>query len=464
MYKSRLFSILQTFDKQDWISFGKYLISQSNEDSDPQKLYAYIEKHKNNLSHPRLEAAKTNETLFPKMNAKSFRNILSRLNVVLLEYIAIDEMQRDSRNSALFTIEGLNRRGVYNYASSQKEKYTEQLNAEILNLWTPWYRHRLLHQLKYSDNPQKYGKNSPLLNEIMHTFQEVNDRFRSFYQLDTTLIQQVDPDGLLEETLQLINYKNVKAKPQEYTNLMAQLILLNTTSSEEIYYELKARIMHVQLAQEEQIICYTYLRRYLTKKIGEGAHYLQEYADLTLWAIDRGIMLHEGKISPIRYINIVELLSAAARWKRLDELIPIYGSLLKDENQDEVINLALATKYTWQLEPKEALDYLNRPFSAKRSLKISHRRLQLLNYLTLYHNNFDFMDVQINNFQSLLTREHHKNQISELIYANNKNLCNLMQQIINNKLTKVEELNNYAEGLSSRNLLIKITKSCGLIS
>ena len=104
MQRSKLFSLLSTFDEADWGSFNRYLKSEINPQSDPYVLYKYIAKYSHQLDHAKLDADYVNETLYPEKSPKAFRNILSRLSTYVVDYIAHDAYTEDTRSKSIYPV------------------------------------------------------------------------------------------------------------------------------------------------------------------------------------------------------------------------------------------------------------------------------------------------------------------------------------------------------------------------
>lgn len=462
MENSRLIRILKTFTKADWLQCNRYLKAFSNDGSDTLSLFEYILKNKSDLGHKALQGDTCHQQLFPKKDAKSFRNILSRLTSDILDYLALDQMRKEKRFGYLHTIENLDSRGLYDLTLLHAKKYHQLLDKEDINLWTPWYRHRLLHQLKYSDNPYKDGRNSYLLHEIMQSYHKMNEQFKSFYYLDTCLIEQVEPDKYLPITREIVNYQKVEAS-NPFNELFSRLIMLYEHPRDELYDQIILILDNSDYKVEEMIVAFVHLRRYLVKALRKNRKYLYKYADLSLWALNKGFLLHEEIIDPITYINVINVLNAADRTAESLNIIESYKEKLPNRNREEIINLCYANLYTNQLKPSEALNYLYKDQKLKRSLKITHRRLVLLNLLHLHHDNFEFIDTQINNFQSLLAREMKKNSIGSNIQKLGNNFCAILKKIVRREIRTKEEFEKIEEVYSGRIMLEKIVLKCGLI-
>jgi len=462
MQKSKLLSLFRTFDDEDWGQFNRFLKGQMTLQSGPYVLYKYIAKYSHQLDHAKLNADYVNEKLYPNKNAKSFRNILSRLTIYVMDYIAHAAYMADARSKSIYLVAGLNKRGLYDQAVKQRDKYLSELDQDHHSLWTPWYRHRMLHQMKYSDNSLNARKGSALLHELMQCYQDMDKRFRAYYELDSRQIEQVEPDDMLQETRTLINYGHTNAQ-NPYDKLYALMIHLHETESMDIYDEIVNYIRENDFSKKDLLIAFVHLKRYILKQIYRGDSYLQTYADLTTWALDKRFILSDKVLDPIRFYNVVSIFNAAERWEQSIELINTRHPRIDKNSSEDTKNLALAHLYTSQLDPSKALELLHLPFKTKQSLKSVHRTLILLNLLHLHYDKYEFIDTQLINFNSFIKREYGKKQISEGFSMNALNMSKVIKKMIRREITHTEQVINKQEKIGSRMLLIRIGKKCGLL-
>ena len=464
MQKSKLFSLLGTFDEGDWGNFKRYLKGEINPQSDPYVLYKYIAKYSHQLDHAKLDADYVNETLYPEKSPKAFRNILSRLSTYVVDYIAHDAYTEDTRSKSIYLVAGLNKRGLYDLAAKQRDKYLSEIDEDHHSLWTPWYRHRMLHQMKYSDNAHNARRGSALLHELMHCYQDMDKRFRAYYELDSRLIAQVEPDDQLPAAKALINYRhndNDTRKP--YDKLYALLIQLHETDSMDIYNDVVEYIATNKFSKVDLFVAYTHLKQNLSKMIYQGDSYIQTYADLTTWALDQGFILNEKVLDPIRFYNVVCVFNAASRWEISTDLIDDKSPDIEKTRRIDIKNLALAHLFSYKLEPHTALELLYLPFNERQSAKSTHRTLILLNLLNLHSDKYEFMDTQLTNFNSFIKRECNKKQISLRYYTNALNMSKVIKKMMRREITLAQQVVNEKGEMSSRMLLLRIGKKCGLL-
>jgi len=462
MQKSKLFTLLGTFDEADWGNFKRYLKGEINPQSDPYLLYKHIASYSHQLDHAKLNADYVNEKLYPEKNPKAFRNILSRLSSYVMDYIAHVAYMADTRSKSIYLVAGLNKRGLYDLAIKHRDKYFSEIEKDHHSLWTPWYRHRMLHQMKYSDNAHNARRGSALLNELMHCYQEMDNRFRAYYELDSRQIEQIESDDKLPETKTLINYRQTNAN-NPYDILFALLIQLHEAESVDIYNEIVDYIKDNKFSKKDLLITYAHLKRHILKRIYQGDSYLQTYADLTIWALDEGFILNDKVLDPIRFYNVVSIFNTAMRWETSTELIDAKAPYIEKSSRNDIKNLALAHLYSYKLEPVKALELLQQPFNQRQSSKSTHRTLILLNLLHLHPGKYEFMDTQLTNFNSFIKRECNKKQISLRYYTNALNMSKVIKKMMRREITLAEQVIKKEEEISSRMLLLRIGKKCGLL-
>ena len=86
-----------------------------------------------------------------------------------------------------------------------------------------------------------------------------------------------------------------------------------------------------------------------------------------------------------------------------------------------------------------------------------------MNLLHLHPDKYEFMDTQLTNFNSFIKREHIKKQISAGYFTNALNMSKVIKKMIRREITLAEQVINKEEKISSRMLLLRIGKKCGLL-
>lgn len=383
---------------------------------------------------------------------------MSRLNSHVLDYIAMDQYLHDPRNQSLMLVEGLNRRGLYRTAVKHADKFKSELDHDVVNLWTSWYRHRLLHAMKYSNNPETNRRSSYLLHEIMHNYGIMDIGFRAFYKLDACLITQVEPDELLPQTIDWISYLP-STEINAFTSIFDKLIELTHNPNISLYEYIFERLQGGNFGRTELIVGLIHLKRYLFKRVYENEYFLEQYSNLTLWAIRTRLIHNERLIDPMNFIQAIVILTISGKYEESKSLIDQHRQNLHQDH----INIAYANLYITQGKYAETLDVLGTPVVQKDSSRLSHRRLIFIALFALYHTDYEFMDRQILNFQSFLRRVRDKNYIGPELYNRNQLLSTVIRRILKKEIVSAEQFSEIGRPFSSRLLITKVAKECGLL-
>ena len=155
MNGNKLIQVLSSLTKEEWIAYRKYLLMHTSEESDNYKVFAYLQKRKDNLDQLKgIEEIRRKH--FDSLSTKSMLNILSRLYLWLEECLIHQSIVEDEKECQLRLVKLYNRRGLYNLADQKARKLTKVLDSDTsLCIDKPWIKSQMKYYQYFSDNPIK---------------------------------------------------------------------------------------------------------------------------------------------------------------------------------------------------------------------------------------------------------------------------------------------------------------------
>lgn len=164
----RLIQTVDTLTKSEWTSLRKYILMRTSEKSDPWKLFQLLQKRKH-TENKLFDIERIRESHFSNLTSKGILNVMSRLNVLLEDWIVVYDLDKDQEAKELMLIQSLNRRGLYSLANHKARKLEKDLtNNDSWDHTTSSKLQRLYHVQYYSDNPIKYKEGDILLKKLVH--------------------------------------------------------------------------------------------------------------------------------------------------------------------------------------------------------------------------------------------------------------------------------------------------------
>jgi hypothetical protein len=226
-----------------------------------------------------------------------------------------------------------------------------------------------------------------------------------------------------------------------------------------LYEHIFEQLQEGNLGRTELMLGFIHLKRYLFKRLYEEDYFIGQYSNLTVWALRTKLILNDGVINPMNFIQSIVILTISGKYEESKSLIVQHSQNLHQDH----INIAYANLHITQGKYAKTLDVLSTPVVQKDSFRLSQRRLILIALFALNHEDYSFMDHQITNFQSFLRRLRDKNIIGPELYNRNQLLSTVIRKILKKEIVSAEQFNEVGRPFSARLLITKVAKECGLL-
>jgi len=231
MQKIKLFALLATFDKTDWKEGHKYLLGQTNEGTDIERLYDYCKKQKAQLNDPNFDVTHISEKLLTQNSTKSIQNAFSTLHKMMERYLIIQSMDQEEGLKDYLLSKEYNRRGQFQWATSIYEKSSKTKNK--LSLEDSLYRWLIHHYTLFSNNPIKYDKAESMIHDGIKFLQEIQHEYSKVYEFEA-INRGIVTDENYDELIATI-HTNVESYPKNETTDLLNHLHCNRDFDEEVY-------------------------------------------------------------------------------------------------------------------------------------------------------------------------------------------------------------------------------------
>lgn len=304
MNGSKLIQILSTLNKEEWISYRKYLLMYTSEDSDNYRVFAYLQRRKSKMQYlPELEDIRSKH--FHNLSSKSILNILSRLYIWLEEWLVFYSMKNDKMESDLLLVKLLNRRGLYNLADQKTKRLQKQINiASGLSIKNSRIQSDLYYYQYYSDNPIKSDNKKSIFSRMFESTTIYNRE--KLELLKTELYNREKLDGT--DYSNLID-DNHKSQLEQYISILKETVKNFDLQSFQ-------RIKNILLSEKFErgsdvhVITTFYLQNLISRFYNITNDVKPEdINELYSYAIESGVLLNNGKLTVIRFNNLINSIA-----------------------------------------------------------------------------------------------------------------------------------------------------------
>lgn len=340
MNGNKLIQALSTFNKEEWISYRRYLLMNTSEESDNYRIFVFLQKRKKKL----IDIAELDEIRkkhFSNLSTKSILNILSRLYIWLEDWLVYYSISNDQMESDLLLVKELNRRGLYNLADQKTKQLQKQISkTSEISIKKSRIQSQLYYYQYYSDNPIKRNTE--------------DDMFPTLYYSTKQYHQEKE---ILLKT-ELYNRQNVYNTdylylfgPDKKSQLYDSLSLLSDTVKNydlNSFQQIKAELLSgkFQKGSDTHTVITFYLQNLISRfyNITNGVKAADIY-ELYSYAIESGVLLSKGKLTVVRFNNLINSIAQTNTIVETNSFINRWISLVDTANPKALKDLSEAKNH-----------------------------------------------------------------------------------------------------------------------
>jgi len=406
MYNSKLFRIFQTFDKNDWKLFRRYLLTEVGEQSEILNLYDYIAKYKTDLTHKNLEIDRANKKIFEAKTKQNFQNLMSRIYGYSMEYISIQHLKSDPKLFQLQKVKALKSRHIQDMASKEAESLDGLIQQGQEDIWDALYLTQAYHYLKFSNHPESKKVKELHLLKINDNWNKAKKVLDLYYLMDMQNDEIVYHFGNQERMSQLLN----SIKNYEPSSFLSEVIYhvytlrssRSEASFEYLFHTLKStpHKLSFNIGAVAIIFCIEHERRKLNSTYAK----IDKLYELYKIGISSKFILEKGKINDLRFLLMAELVAIVDGYEKCQKWIRENVHLIIHTYKNEIIQFSLARNELLSMNGETALDILNDIDFTHPKLQFKYKAQRLIAYVLSYPENSEFVLSQITNLEKQVKR------------------------------------------------------------
>jgi len=389
MQNSKVYSILQYFDKYQQNSLRKYIISP------------YFNKHEVLIQLFELFIASINGEIKEELQKENlwtqlisdkpyddvrFRKLNSDLLKLVESFLAQQVYEENPLHQATYLIEAVGNRNMeklYKGSMRTARRLSKQQFYKPSNYYFYQYQiEKIFYDLEDSELKRQSKSNyeaiinnldSFYLAEKLKWYTSIISRQKVVtYEYDLLFIDEII------EHIKKYNYDNIPPVAIYYQIYLTQ----KETDNENHYFRLKELLdKHSLLFPiKEAYEIYSHAINYCISKINQGrALFLIEFLEINEDLIKKGILI-DGILSPWRFQNIIIAALRAGKYEWTENFINTYKYKLPENYKDNAVTFSLARLYFYQKDFEKVVSMLREVEYEDQSYNLISKTMLLITY------------------------------------------------------------------------------------
>ncbi len=427
MHNRKLIRLLKTLTEKEFLQLGKFLQSSFfNTNKQVIRLFDFFKDHKHypDFDHPDLSKEWVDKTLFQgndySFDPKRIRDLMSDLSVLVEEYMILIE----SRNKADLTkdqllLKAFSKRNLYKLFKIKTDSVISRLEKQrIRNV--DYYRNlfTLNHQFFFHPDTLKHQPATKNINAVLESL----DTFYALAKLRITcellsreqIFSEHYNNDLIQEVMHIAleKYSNDNQLFLIYTGLI-ELFSKGYVAS--TYAEIKSYYFEKldTIGKEEQKVILHYLINIVLTVLYSNKKIVPEVFDLYQLGLKHNILIHNMRLTPATYSNIVILGSTLKHFDWTQNFIETHEKYLDLKIREETKLMSQAYFYFNKTEYDKAFDLISNHKLPSELYNIRSRGLLVRILMEKFLLDSDFHTLLTSKIESLRKKIERSKSISD---------------------------------------------------
>jgi hypothetical protein len=344
--------------------------------------------------------------------------------------MARQEMAHKKYELDLLTLEAYNRRGAYKLADQTYHLIEKKLNAETtLDIDVALTQHRALRSQYFSNNPIKYEVGGSLLEAYVGSWLTAAKE-----QAAILLTEMYNFGAIMDYDYgQLINTLRGMLPLLPESELAKKLELLvklyadnDITAFEMLVDSVKAKHYQEGTFTHTLITLYLIIRGNTLHSMGR-LHNVQAIAQLYNIAMESGVLMEKGRISMVRFTNMISALSAVESYDWVEKFITRWVGNVITTDLEGSTHLAHALNCFYHERYKDVLRFTAQTSYGSQDQKLRAFALHVIALYVLRYDDYETFKTQLKNFSLMIQRQ--KKGLNKKQYFSYYNLSDFLKKL-----------------------------------
>lgn len=454
--KHKLLSIFASLNAEEQKSFKKHIDQSHAERSDIVKFMAVLYAHRKRLQQEKL-STEISTKHFPHLSPKNLANLMSKIKSSLEDWMICYDLKLSKYDKELALIKSYNNRGIYGEANNIATKLEKKIEDE------PKFdlrKTRALYLLKdyqyFSDNPIKYVEGVPMLEavvtnfniyykELIHVYNAELCNWGRIKNYDFSNIRQANTERVasIPETTQTKIVKNVELLMRDF-DLEYLYVICDKLFGEKL---VEMSFLHSMFCEYAIFCCAQNIRKNVITDFGLLARLYHH-------GLESKVLLKEGKLSLIRFHNIISSISQVDTLDHVDEFIEKWIHVVSTKSPATAKIIAKVQNCFHHGNYDDIILHLR---SVKFESKMQKLRALKFELIALYETEeLDLFYSALHNFNRMNLRS--KGVISKRFFETNRNTVKLLNYLVKGDWNSLSYILHSGDPIYFRNYLIRKLK------
>ncbi len=362
MNSSKLYSILEYFNKYEQNRLRKYLLSPYfNKNQTLVHLFEILIKNINSQTPKEL----SKEGVWKKLNKSEkyddvrFRKHFSDLLKLVEGFLAQQVYEENPLHQATYLMEAIEinkMEKLYNSSMKSARRLSNQQFQKPANYYYHQYQiERIYYELAQHELKRAKKTNVEEIANNLDRFY-IAEKLRLYcLVLNQKLVASHEYELLfMDEIISHVNKNNYNFDSIPAISIYYQVFLTITeTANQNHYFKLKSLLENhsLEIPKHEVLPIYHSAINYCIQNANKGQQqFLQELFDLYFDLIKKEIIFTDGELSPWDFKNIVSCALRLGNYDWTEEFIKTYSSYLPEDFRENAVSFNLAQLYYYQKE------------------------------------------------------------------------------------------------------------------
>lgn len=338
MKNPKLVDGLIMLDKEEWISFRKYILMYCTKSSDNYRLLDFLFSIRSKLE-TLSDIEEIKNPLFTAMTDKNFSNLMSRVFIWYEEWLVWYENKKDITASDIQLVKIYNRRGVFSLADKTYSRVEKILLAnDLVDLRKHKDLYLLHHNHYFNDNPVKYKRRGEFLETLISYF---------FFQIKEQALMYVSEMhnwGLIQNhdytrEIEMITQLGLMIDDSKAGKVSEMIIQMVSKLDKKAFLELRDVIYSKQINPNSEfyVIAVFYMVNYSLKLWNSNViKDPQLVLDAYDFGLESGILVKTGKIPFVRFMSLINTLGYIKTSDKMYAFVDRWKHLVSEESGEAV--------------------------------------------------------------------------------------------------------------------------------
>lgn len=339
----KFIKVCQALNTTQCVDLKRYMLYHINVSSELYVLLELVIKHQtkiNNANDVDVFAKK----YLPNCSKKTFLNYLSQLYAFSEHWISHQQLEVDENNKAVLVQKWLNKNGLYEVSDQLVKKTMKRINDDDkLDLLNEKYKSEIFFEHFFSNNPVKYEMNFDEYKSMIDSFATYASSMNYLFLSELDSWQKISHKNVNELKLKLHNqlYDSIGGEISMITKQLCQLLMHDDFESFLFLKDLLLANRFNKSSKLHHIIAANVIRRsamFWTKGRHSNAKMV---TDLTIYGLENGVFLSNGKLFAATFHNIIFQLSVANTFDFMLSFIGQWIEKVNTQNKEATYHLSL---------------------------------------------------------------------------------------------------------------------------